>query len=280
MFISKYFKQIGVIYMLFELILTSAVIITGLITLLSFVFIRKQALATQSSDLTSKNQSSYPRTILSTIVEYSRSFFPVLFVVLLLRSFVIEPFRIPTGSLIPTLLVGDFILVNRYDYGLRLPVTNTKIFSIGEPKRGEIAVFRFPIDPSEYYIKRVIGLPGDHVRYTNKVLYVNDQMADQQFVTSIPASKSDDDQAVVEKSENFLGTKHMIYQIPDKPAEDFETVVPEGEYFVMGDNRDSSYDSRYWGYVPEQNLKGKAIAIWFSFGNGKIRWDRIGKHIQ
>jgi signal peptidase I len=267
--------------MLFELILTSAVIITGLITLLSLVlYSGKRSLAAQGSDLSSANQSSYPRTILSTIVEYSRSFFPVIFVVLILRSFVIEPFRIPTGSLEPTLLVGDFILVNRFDYGLHLPVTNTKIFNIGEPKRGEIAVFRFPIDPSVYYIKRVIGLPGDHVRYTNKVLYVNDQMADQQFVTNVSPSKNDDNQDVIEKNENFLGTKHLIYQIPDKPAEDFETVVPEGEYFVMGDNRDSSYDSRYWGYVPEQNLKGKAIAIWFSFGNGKIRWDRMGKHIQ
>ena len=269
--------------MLFELILTSAVIITGLITLLYKLKLiadtKKVDVAHDDTSLT-KNAQLAGHGILSTIVEYSRSFFPILLVVLLIRSFIVEPFRIPTGSLEPTLLVGDFILVNRYAYGLRLPVTNTKIYGISEPKRGEIAIFQFPLDPSEYYIKRIIGLPGDHVRYTDKVLYVNDKIAAQQFVMNvIPSKDNNNDQDVVEKKEDFLGVNHFIYQRSEKPAENFELVVSEGEYFVMGDNRDDSYDSRYWGYVPEQNLKGRAIAIWFSIGDGKIRWERLGKKI-
>jgi signal peptidase I len=218
-----------------------------------------------------------------TWVEYCKSFFPVILAVLLLRSFLVEPFRIPSGSMMPTLLVGDFILVNKYAYGIRLPVLNTKIIDIGEPQRGDVVVFRYPKDPSVDYIKRVVGLPGDRIGYYNKVLHINGkpvtQVPEGVYVgTGSGISMSGAD----ERMEQLGDARHEILVMPHTPSLEGEYVVKENEYFVMGDNRDNSNDSRYWGPVPEQNLVGKAFRIWMNWdtANGGIAWDRIGKKIQ
>lgn len=214
------------------------------------------------------------------IIEWSRSFFPVFFIVLLLRSFLIEPFRIPSGSLEPTLLVGDFVAVNKFAYGLRLPVWEKKVLSISNPKTGEIAVFRWPPDPSYDYIKRVIGVPGDKISYHNKILTVNGQIAKQKFIEYTMDESSG--RAVAKYQENLNGVLHDIFIRADVPAVDFDVVVPEGNYFMMGDNRDDSADSRFWGFVPDSNLRGKAFLVWMSW-NGKtdnVRWSKIGRLIK
>lgn len=215
--------------------------------------------------------------------EYARSFFPVLLLVLLLRSFIVEPYRIPTGSDIPTLLVGDFLVANKFTYGLRLPVLHTKIWQINEPKTGDIALFRYPVDPSQDFIKRIIGVPGDRISYVNKELYLNGQPAPQQFQGTATDGDSLGHQWAVEvRQETLAGIKHNIYIRNDIPAQDFSVVVPPGQYFAMGENRDDSNDSRYWGFVPEENFVGKAFIIFFSWDkeHHRVRWDRIGRWIH
>jgi signal peptidase I len=214
------------------------------------------------------------------IIEYSRSFFPVFILVLLLRSFLLEPFRIPSGSLEPTLLVGDFVAVNKFIYGLRLPVIEKKIFALSNPKTGDIAVFRWPPGPSFDYIKRVIGTPGDHVVYQNKILTINGKEMKQTFVEYTTDESSGN--AVAKYRENLNGVVHDIYVRKNVPAVDFNVTVPEGEYFMMGDNRDDSADSRFWGFVADEYLRGKAFTVWMSW-NGKtdsVRWSRIGRFIR
>ena len=223
-------------------------------------------------------------------IEYPKSFFPVILIVFLLRSFLVEPFKIPTGSMVPTLLVGDFILVNKFAYGIRIPLLNKKIINIGEPDRGDVMVFRFPADPSVDYIKRVVGLPGDRITYENKRLSINGvaqprkQVADYLNRERIHYS--------VQFQETLGGVEHAILQESDAPAalppfpkvfpfhencnynaEGVACTVPPGHYFVMGDNRDNSADSRVWGFVPDENIVGKAFFIWFNFN--ELR--RIGK---
>ncbi len=212
-------------------------------------------------------------------VEYARAFFPVILIVFLIRSFLTEPFRIPSGSMLPSLYIGDFILVNKFSYGVRIPVINSKIMDIGRPKRGEVMVFRFPGNPSINYIKRVVGIPGDHILYKDKKLYINGTPMDQ--ADGRPyffESGSDAQGEALRLTENLDGVKHSILTTGriDPPLP--EIVVPEGEYFVMGDNRDHSNDSRYWGFVPDQNLVGKAFLVWFSWdvaGQQKLFWQRI-----
>ncbi len=218
-------------------------------------------------------------------IEYPKSFFPVILIVFLLRSFLVEPFKIPSGSMIPTLLVGDFILVNKFTYGIRLPVINTKVIDINEPKRGEVMVFRYPEDPSVDYIKRVIGLPGDTVAYENKRLYINGR--------EIPEREAGDYllkdkiQYLKEYTETLDHTEHTILLDANEPAalpyvkrfplqenchynnNGLVCKVPAGHYFMMGDNRDNSSDSRVWGFVPEDNIVGKAFFIWFNFSELK-----------
>ncbi len=198
------------------------------------------------------------------VVEYAKSFFPVLLIVLVLRSFLVEPFQIPSGSMIPTLEVGDFILVNKFTYGLRLPVVGTKIVAINEPKRGEVMVFIPPHD-SRYFIKRVVGLPGDTVRYDDKVLYINDERVLSEPIDQVeiemPNGMMQSGILLTEK----LGEVDHETQIMNAPSRDGGRtvwVVPEGHYFMMGDNRDNSADSRVWGAVPEGNIVGKAFAVW------------------
>ncbi len=221
-----------------------------------------------------------------SLVELSRSFFPIILIVLLVRSFVVEPFRIPSGSMMPTLLVGDFILVNKFAYGLRLPVLNKKILDIDKPERGEVFVFRYPENPRMDYIKRVIGIPGDHIAYRNKVLYINGQQAPQRYIGTYVGEGSGQSMTGARRlQENLLGVEHDILVMPGRNVfgGDFELVVPEGQYFAMGDNRDNSRDSRAWGTVPEKNLVGKAFLIWMSWDLNKdyfVSWDRLGGSIK
>lgn len=213
------------------------------------------------------------------LIDYARSFFPVIFIVLLLRSFLVEPFRIPSGSMMPTLLIGDFILVNKYAYGVRLPVINKKIIPMGEPKRGDIVVFRFPQDPSIDYIKRVIGLPGDRITYIDKKLAVNGSPVQQTpLATYLGQGKGSTMTGAELLSEDLQGIKHDILVVEGHLSREGEFVVPPDHYFVMGDNRDNSNDSRYWGTVPEENLVGRAFFIWMNWDweNHGIAFDRPG----
>ena len=210
------------------------------------------------------------------ILEFCRSFFPVFIIVLLLRSFIIEPFRIPSGSLEPTLNVGDFVAVSKFSYGLRLPVLEDKIVPVSNPKSGQVAVFRWPPNPSFDYIKRVIGVPGDTIEYNNKVLFINGKKATQTFIEY--ATDESSGRAVAKYQETLSGVTHDIYINPNVPAFDFKITVPKGQYFMMGDNRDDSADSRYWGFVGEEYLRGKAFLIWMSWNSkvSGVRWSRMG----
>ncbi|QEP44195.1 signal peptidase I [Ectothiorhodospiraceae bacterium BW-2] len=218
------------------------------------------------------------------LVEMSRSFFPVILIVLLIRSFVAEPFRIPSGSMMPTLLVGDFILVNKFAYGIRLPVLNQKIIDIGDPKVGDIIVFRYPEDPTIDYIKRVVGVAGDRVAYRNKQLYVNGELLPQESLGRyIGRGGGAMMTGAWHQREMINGKEHDILVMPSPPIFNFETVVPADSYFVMGDNRDNSRDSRFWGVVPDENLIGKAFMIWMNWDSASddiINIKRIGKWVD
>ncbi|MCV6589580.1 MAG: signal peptidase I [Marinobacterium sp.] len=191
-------------------------------------------------------------------VDTGRSMFPVLALVLVVRSFLVEPFQIPSGSMLPTLNIGDFILVNKYEYGLRLPVANTRILPVSDPERGDVVVFRYPKDPSINYIKRVVGVPGDKVRYINKTLYINGEKQDLTLLAQLPPSRP----MRYLQQEQLGEVSHEIYQDLQRPDLNIEATVPQGHYFVMGDNRDNSNDSRVWGFVPDELLVGRAFAVW------------------
>lgn len=221
-------------------------------------------------------------------LDWTAGLFPVLFVVFVLRSFLFEPFKIPSGSMIPTLMVGDLILVNKFTYGVRLPVLNTKVTEGNAPQRGDVMVFRYPPQPTLDYIKRVVGVPGDTVAYLNKRLTINGQEVPTNqlpdfFDTDAMRYFSQFEEQLGEKSHKLLNTKGMpafvqgASEFPFRESctysvEGVTCKVPEGHYFTMGDNRDNSLDSRYWGFVPETNIVGKAFFVWMNFGNLK----RIG----
>jgi signal peptidase I len=192
------------------------------------------------------------------VVEYAKSFFPVLAFVLVLRSFLYEPFQIPSSSMVPTLQVGDYILVNKFNYGLRLPVTRTKVWSMGSPDRGDVMVFYPPHANKQYYIKRVIGIPGDRIQYRNKRLSVNGVDVPREWLAEIPGTR----RIQVGLEEPRSERSHLFQVDQMRPARDFSVVVRPGHYFMMGDNRDNSSDSRVWGQVPERDIVGEAVAIW------------------
>jgi signal peptidase I len=251
--------------MSFALFLFLLLVVTGLVWLLDIAFLRKRR----------ARDAKEPWW-----VEYSVSFFPVILIVFLLRSFLVEPFKIPSSSMVPTLLVGDFILVNKFTYGVRLPVLNRKVIELGSPQRGDVMVFRYPEDPSLDYIKRVVGLPGDKIEYRNKRLTING--------TPVPVRQVDDylSRERMQFSRRYVetlgGVEHEILLDEDAPAlmtpgrsfpfasncnynsSGLTCTVPAGHYFMMGDNRDNSSDSRVWGFVPDENIVGKAFFIWLN----------------
>lgn len=267
----------------FPLMLVIAVAVCGALALLDLLFLaprRRAAIDTYQAGVAQAD----PQVLQSlarepVLVEYGKSFFPVLALVLVLRSFLVEPFQIPSGSMKPTLEVGDFILVNKFAYGLRLPVLDTKVVDIGEPQRGDVMVFRYPSDPNVNYIKRVVGLPGDHLRYSSdKRLFINGQPVAERLIGDEPGSLG----SARLYHEKLGAAEHLVrkemrrYRIePDR-----EWTVPAGHYFMVGDNRDNSNDSRYWddpnilpalqGMVPDRNIVGKAFAVWMSWPEPKL----------
>lgn len=265
----------------FPLVLLILLVITGTIWLIDFFILKQKR----------KDNSVEPWWI-----EYPKSFFPIILIVFCLRSFLVEPFKIPSGSMIPTLLVGDFILVNKYTYGIRLPVINQKIIDINLPKRGEVLVFRFPEDTSIDYIKRVVGVPGDTISYRNKQLSVNgiplelEQDGDYKYIESglafIYAQRFKEINGAGSYSiiiNHDVPPLHLsaIHSFPYRENCVFDRTgftcnVPEGNYFTLGDNRDGSSDSRYWGFVPEKNIVGKAFLVWWNFSD----LSRIGLSIE
>jgi signal peptidase I len=278
----------------FALFLLILLIVTGLVWAMEGVSLRRrresaaaQALARLDSEMRQEPEDKRTRLreeqrarLLKQPwwIEYSVSFFPVILIVFLLRSFLVELFKIPSSSMVPTLLVGDFILVNKYAYGIRLPVANKKIVPLGDPGRGDVMVFRYPEDPSLDYIKRVVGLPGDRIEYRNKRLFINGRL--------VPVRQVDDylSRERMQFSRRYIetldGVEHEILLEDDAPAAVLPTraasgnctynmnglacTVPQGHYFVMGDNRDNSSDSRVWGFVPDENIVGKAFFIWLN----------------
>ena len=218
-----------------------------------------------------------------TVVEYARSFFPVFLIVLVLRSFIAEPFRIPSNSMMPTLLTGDFILVNKYTYGIRIPISGTKIIAIGEPKRGDVIVFKYPEDPSTPFIKRVVGVPGDEIAYYNKSLYINGEEIRQDMVdTYVGYGSGVEMTGASHRTEHLPERDHAILIMGEGAGRKHGPFsLADGEYFVLGDNRDNSRDSRFWGTVPDELLIGRAFTIWMNWdwGHG-IGWGRIGSSID
>jgi signal peptidase I len=259
----------------FPLILLSVIVFSGVVVLVDYIF----CLCNKEKFLEKKKRS--------VIIEYSRAFFPVLLLVFCIRSFLVQPYRVPTGSLEPTVMPGDFILVNQFDYGLRFPVWNKKFVKIDEPKRGQIALVPYPVDPSFTFVKRVIGLPGDHISYINKVLYINGKKQPQKYIGTVTRLNDFGQLTTYQKyQEDLDGVKHDIFLVANDPAENFyNLVVPKNEYFMMGDNRDESEDSRYWGFASEKTLVGRAMFIWMSWDPNAahwydyIRWHRIGNKL-
>ncbi len=267
----------------FPAFLVLATFVTGAIWALDALFFAPRRRAVLVSSEGTAGSSPQEEEKVPLVVEYAKSFFPIILAVLLLRSFLVEPFRIPSGSMMPTLLVGDFILVNKFAYGLRLPVLNTKIVEVGEPQRGDVIVFRYPEDPSIDYIKRVVGVPGDHIRYAGKQLYVNGKRVERKPIGKyIADGASASMTGAMRYRETINGVSHDILIRNNGFNRDFEFTVPDGEYFVLGDNRDNSRDSRFWGTVPEANLVGKAFLIWMNWDPvaGGITWSRIGTFIE
>jgi signal peptidase I len=270
----------------FELFLVLATVACGVIWALDAWLWgpRRRARLAQVSPPLRERPAHEPKGREPLLVEYARSLFPVFLIVLLLRSFLAEPFRIPSNSMMPTLLTGDFILVNKFAYGLRLPVLDRKFIDLGAPQRGDVVVFRFPPDPKVDYIKRVVGLPGDRIAYYHKTLTINGKPVPQQPAGTYLGYGAG---AVMTGAQIFneglYGTAHAILVRPGQVSGEGEFIVPEGRYFVMGDNRDNSNDSRYWGTVADRNLVGRAVMIWMNWdwsADGVIAWRRIGTRIE
>lgn len=277
----------------FPLLLVIAVAVCGVLALVDLVLFaprRRAAISAYEGTVSEADPEVLEKLNKEPVlVEYGKSFFPVLFIVLVLRSFLVEPFQIPSGSMKPTLEVGDFILVNKFAYGIRLPVLDTKVIPVGDPQRGDVMVFRYPSDPNINYIKRVIGVPGDTVRYTSdKRLFINDQAVAESLVGEEPGTLG----SVTLYQEKLGAVEHMIRKEMTRfriePGKQWK--VPAGHYFMMGDNRDNSNDSRYWndpkipkdllGMVPDRNIVGKAFAVWMSWPDPKMRnlpnFSRVG----
>ena len=256
----------------FSLVLVCLVGVFGALWLLDSLWIKRyrvQAIADyESTQAKGRSEEEVAEAIADLsrepmIIEYAKSFFPVLFAVLILRSFLVEPFQIPTGSMIPTLEVGDFILVNKYAYGVRLPVIGTKIIDVADPERGDVMVF-IPPHVDSYYIKRVIGLPGDTIRYEDKRLSINGGLISEEFVEEIEVKVNMTNYPGTLHMETINGVEHATQHITAANRQRSRTtwVIPNGHYFMMGDNRENSLDSREWGTVSEKDIVGRAMAVW------------------
>jgi signal peptidase I len=277
----------------FPLLLVIAVAVCGLLALVDLVLLaprRRAAIEAYQGRVEEPEERVLERLSKEPLlVEYGKSFFPVLAIVLVLRSFLVEPFQIPSGSMKPTLEVGDFILVNKFAYGIRLPVLDTKVIEVDNPQRGEVMVFRYPSDPAINYIKRVVGVPGDRVQYTQgKQLLVNGQPVAEQLLGEEAGSLG----SAAFYRERLGEVEHTIRKEMNRMRREpgGEWVVPQGHYFMMGDNRDNSNDSRYWrdrkipgalwGMVPDDHIVGKAFAIWMSWPEPKMsnlpNFSRVG----
>ena len=269
----------------FPAFLVLATFITGMVTLLDAILWRPKRKARIDIEVIDKDKALAVSRVEkgAYLIELSRSLFPVILIVLLVRSFLVEPFRIPSGSMMPTLLIGDFILVNKFTYGLRLPVVDKKIIEIGTPQRGDVIVFRYPENPGIDYIKRVVGIGGDRISYRNKTLHINGQRIEQQFLNTYKGEGSGTIMTgAIERREKLSDSGHHIL-VGNRLEQGFDFVVPQGEYFVMGDNRDNSHDSRFWGTVTDRQLLGKAFFIWMNWDtkkNGFISWGRPGTIID
>ncbi len=264
----------GDIHFDFEALLVIASAVTGVFWVLDkLIWAPRREAARQEGDT---------QVSANWAVEFSRSFFPVILFVLLLRSFVVEPFRIPSSSMVPTLLVGDFILVNKFAYGFRLPVVHTKVIPVDEPERGDVMVFRWPPDPSKDFIKRVVGLPGDEILYRDKHLSINGEPVPLESLGVYTAEGVPAFEAIFKFSETLGEKQHPILMVGDRESLNLRATVPPGEYFVMGDNRDNSLDSRRWGFVPERNLVGKAFLVWMSVDTSEwdVRFGRLGSLVK
>ncbi|MEO9273979.1 signal peptidase I [Marinomonas sp. 5E14-1] len=255
----------------FELILVIAFLVTGAVWVYDrIVYLpkRKLALAEMTQEVRNAISKDVKQTLAQTpkLVTEVKSYFVIIAVIFGLRSFVVEPFQIPSGSMLPTLKIGDFILVNKFEYGVRLPVLNSTILPTNEPERGDVVVFKYPQDPSLNYIKRLVGLPGDKVAYRNKELTVNGEKISKTLLAKLSVSLNSSGEPVEVFDETLSDAQHKIYNSYRFTPHEGEWVVPEGHYFVMGDNRDNSADSRFWGFVPEENMKGRAFYVW-------LHWD-------
>jgi signal peptidase I len=259
----------------FSFILVAATVLTGVIWGVDSWLFKPQRVAAVTASGGAPDSVREP-----VVVEYARSFFPVILIVLLIRSFLFEPFRIPSDSMMPTLLDGDFIFVNKYAYGLRLPVINSKVVAINSPQRGDVIVFRLPSDPSTNYIKRLVGLPGDHIVVRDRQLFVNGERMPMRLDGVYQGHGHTGARIGFEQ----LGAaEHEVLYLMDRYTRDYEQTVPEGHFFFMGDNRDNSRDSRFpeVGFVPERNLVGKAVRIWLNWDwPDAPLWSRIGDPIR
>ncbi len=251
----------------FPFLLLTLTIVSGLIWLFDAVFCKDHP-----------EDSAEGR--LPLIVDYAKSFFPVFLIVFLVRAFVFQPFEVPSESLEPTIMPVELLFVSQFAYGFKLPIWNWRFLPFATPQRGDVAVFHYPVNPKRDLIKRVIGVPGDKVSYINKILYINGKKQKLTFIkTTDSRIGSGPLFEVKEYEENLGGIKHKIYVRPDKPAHNFyNLVVPKGEYFMMGDNRDESDDGRFWGFAPVRDFVGKAKIIWWSWDriSKSPRWSRIG----
>ncbi len=266
----------------FSLILFIFLVVTGLISLGYRLLVEGRA-NDGAAMAAATEAGAEPRQ--PVIVEYARALFPVILIVFVLRSFIVEPFRIPSGSMLPGLQNGDFILVNKFSYGIRLPVVNLKVMDTGEPARGDVMVFRFPRDPSLNFIKRVIGLPGDTITYVGKQLSINGEPVPVEAAGEHAFEQVNMRGYSARRLQETIGESEHYILLDDRVerSRDMEVTVPEGHYFVMGDNRDHSNDSRYWRFVPEENVVGRAFFIWFSWkseSGGGVDWGRIGNSID
>jgi signal peptidase I len=280
MFLYKYISLINFDYWLFI-----AVIITGVVYLVDKLFFAKERYEKNKHKLEGLNKKEKLKVLKAPVVaEYCRSLFSVFVIVFILRAILFGNFNIPTGSMETTLPIGDFLIVNKTAYGVRMPFSNKVIIPTGQPKRGDIVVFHYPVYTDVDFIKRVIGVPGDKISYIDKVLYINGKEMTQTFVRNEIVLDDSPTDPVKIYSENLGTVKHNVIDMPWRKAMNFkDLVVPEGMYFVMGDNRDNSADSRYWGFVPEGDLVGKAMFVWMSWDSNassiwnKVRWNEIGR---